>query len=201
MESQPPPLDYGTAAGRTPLAAAARWAVVGAVGFLVGLIVVSLIPANGIGRPEAERARCASNLREIGLTIQAYCDAHGGAFPGTLADLATSGDGLDPTVLVCPASTDTPATLPVTTAPTTRQVIAALAVPGHVSYVYCGLGWRDRAVPPDAVVAYEPLSHHGTGSNVLFGNGHVEWVATPRAARLIAAAAATTRPVSAATVP
>ena len=211
MEPQPPPLEYGRPTARNPLAAAGRWAAVIAAGLLIGLVIIVLLPADEFSRQTAERAQCASHLHQIGLAIHEYCDTHDGEFPGNLADAAASGDGLDPSVLVCPASTDTPAPLPTTTAPTTRQVMAALATPGHVSYVYRGRGWhdrswrdrgcRDRGLPADAVVAYEPVADHGTGSNVLFGDGHAEWIAMPHAARLIAATAATTRPVSAAAVP
>ena len=106
-----------------------------------------------------------------------------------------------PETLVSPMTADTAAVLPPGT--TTRQADAALAVPGHLSYVYRGRAdWTDAAVPADAIVAYEPLANHGgVGAHVLYGDGHVDFERQPRAGRLIAAAAATTRPVSAATVP
>ena len=57
-------------------------------------------------------------------------------------------------------------------------------------------------MPADAIVLCEPpANHNGDGGNVLFGDGHAEWIPQPRLGRLIAAATATTRPVSAATVP
>jgi type II secretory pathway pseudopilin PulG len=183
------------------LARLGRWVAVVTLGLIVGILLCSLIPANEFSKRTAERARCASNLHQIGLAIQEYYQSHGGNFPDTLAQIIAGPDGVDGTVLICPTSTDTPAAVPATTMPTTGQAIGALASAGHDSYVYCSCGWTDRSVPPDAIVAYEPVSHHGVGSYILFGDAHAEWISMPRAARLIAAATATTRPVSAAAVP
>ena len=109
---------------------------------------------------------------------------------------------IGPEVFTCPSSNDTAAVLPAMP-PTTQQAAAALAAPGHLSYVYFGhANWTDPIVPADAIVLSEPPSSHGNdGANFLYGDGHTDWVPMRRAARLIAAAAATTRPVSAASVP
>lgn len=42
---------------------------------------------------------------------------------------------------------------------------------------------------------YEPLSDHGTGMNVLFGNAHVEWLSPAQARPLLKQVAAGVRPV------
>jgi prepilin-type processing-associated H-X9-DG protein len=51
---------------------------------------------------------------------------------------------------------------------------------GHdhcLSYVYTGRGLTIATTPATAIVAYEPLDNHaGSGTNVLFGDGHVEWI-------------------------
>jgi prepilin-type processing-associated H-X9-DG protein len=149
---------------------------------------------------------CAGHEHEIALAILRYQEAHNGRYPASLAELLTQGN-TEPGTLVCPASNDDLPVLPEPPADGSgydaNAVAAALAVPGHLSYVYCGhADWVPGLVPQDAVVLYEPLTNHGgDGANVLYADGHSDWIEMPRAARLIAAAAATTRPVSAATVP
>ena len=188
-----PPLDY-CRSDRRPLRLAWVW---------VGLTLIGgflfLLPRGGKAINDGDRGESAANLQQIGLAIFLYRHDHGGRAPTTLADLVAD-EQLDPRLLVCPDSGDVPATLPSDT-PTTRQVAAALAAPGHVSYAYAGhTDWDEATTPADAILAYE-RTPQGWGRNVLFADGHVSCVPAARAARLIAAEAATTRPVSAATVP
>jgi prepilin-type processing-associated H-X9-DG protein len=43
--------------------------------------------------------------------------------------------------------------------------------------VYVGGGLNAKTVPATAVVAYERLeNHNGQGANVLYGDGHVEFI-------------------------
>ena len=203
----PPPLDYRTPPSPSSLARRlARPALIAtAVVVVAALVLLVLLRPAGRRGDESPRAQCASNLHQIGLGILLFQQDHGGHYPASLAELISAVQ-VGPEVLVCPSANDTPAVLPPPppgqTEPTTQAVAAALAVPGHVSYVYFGhADWTDAVIPPDAIIAAEPPSHHGgDGSTVLYGDGHADWQPTPRAARLIAAAAATTRPVSAATV-
>jgi prepilin-type N-terminal cleavage/methylation domain-containing protein/prepilin-type processing-associated H-X9-DG protein len=48
---------------------------------IIGLLVALLLPAVQAARATARRSHCASNMRQIGLAIQQYCDAHRGRFP------------------------------------------------------------------------------------------------------------------------
>ena len=151
------------------------------------------------GDPDRFAARCGSNLHSIGEGLLLYRNDHRGIYPSSWAE-AVAGGQIAPELLVCPATDDSPAVIPPGAG--VLMVAAALGRPGHVSYVYCARGWNQNDVRADAIVAYEPTSNHnGLGSEFLFGDDHVDWIDSPRAARLIAAAAATTRPVSAATVP
>lgn len=50
---------------------------------IIGVLAAILIPTVGAVRTQAKQARCASNLRQIGVAIAAYADAHRGAFPET----------------------------------------------------------------------------------------------------------------------
>jgi prepilin-type processing-associated H-X9-DG protein len=52
--------------------------------------------------------------------------------------------------------------------------------PGHkhcLSYVYAGGALTQDTAKEMTIVAYEPLENHdGAGTNVLFGDGHVEFI-------------------------
>ena len=53
--------------------------VVSIIAVLIGL----LLPAVQASRAAARRAQCASNLRQVGLAMGQFCDAHRGRFPDT----------------------------------------------------------------------------------------------------------------------
>ena len=48
---------------------------------VIGLLVALLLPAVQAAREAARRARCANNLKQLGLAIQGYCDADGALPP------------------------------------------------------------------------------------------------------------------------
>ena len=201
----PPRLDYRSPDLRndgTRRRAHGGAAAAAAAALLAGGVLVSLpwVFGRHVGCEIPSRVSCSSNLNQIELGILLFQQDHGGHYPASLADVLSAVE-IGPRPFVCPATADAPAA--VATPATTRQAAAALAVPGHLSYRYCGRAdWSDATVPADAVVAYEPLTNHdGDGSNILFGDGHVDWVPRARALRLTVAAAATPRPVSAASVP
>ena len=53
--------------------------VISIIAVLIGL----LLPAVQSAREAARRTQCASNLRQVGLAIGMFCDAHRGNFPDT----------------------------------------------------------------------------------------------------------------------
>src|SRR5688572_26282735 len=48
---------------------------------IIGVLVALLLPAVQAARAAARRSHCASNMRQIGLAIHQFCDAHRGRFP------------------------------------------------------------------------------------------------------------------------
>lgn len=53
---------------------------------VVGLLMALLLPALVVSVESARCTKCASNLRQIGMSIIQYCDLHDGAFPQTTHD-------------------------------------------------------------------------------------------------------------------
>jgi prepilin-type processing-associated H-X9-DG protein len=60
-------------------------------------------------------------------------------------------------------------------------IVQNLAGPHHLSYVYVGNGLTTSTVDGNTLVAYEPPDNHqGDGMNMLFGDGHCEWLTPDR---------------------
>jgi prepilin-type processing-associated H-X9-DG protein len=170
----------------------------------VALAILLVLPAMCGAREPANRIKCASNMKQIGLAAIMYANDHGGAFPDDLETILARED-LTPAVLNCPTTADTPAT-----GDTTQAMLEGFRKPGHVSYVYVGKGLTLKS-PPDAVVLYEPLSNHtndgmkvwserladrtGDGMNVLFTDGHVEWLGNEDGRTILSQAEAGVRPI------
>jgi len=152
---------------------------------IIALLISVVLPNMCRSREGANRVKCASNMKQIGLAAIMWAQDHGGKFPDDLDTLARQSD-LFPAVFNCPTSADTPA------GNSTKDLfVEDLHKPGHLSYVYVGKGLTTES-PPDTVVLYENLQNHNGGDmsvtsefkprpitdgmNVLFADGHVEWV-------------------------
>ena len=133
-----------------------------------------LLPAFGKARETANRAKCASNLRQIGLAILLYQNENSQQFPPDLATLGRN-ENLTFNVFCCPTTNDTPA-----------SSWDQLETGGHCSYTYIYPGPRARNLPSYEVVAHEKTGNHThDGENMLFGDGHVEWETTVNARQLL----------------
>jgi prepilin-type processing-associated H-X9-DG protein len=122
----------------------------------------------GPPRSEARRPSCESNLKQIGVALAMYADAHQGHLPSE--DGAKGLDYLrrenvlrNLTVFVCPSDT-------------TRRVAqqGELLAEGTCSYVYVPTAWQSGTDTP--VCWDKDGNHRGKGVNVLFNDCHVRWM-------------------------
>lgn len=143
----------------------------GGVGLLLAIIGVgsALLAPSYSSSCTSPRVRCAANLKQIGLAMQLYANENKGLYPPRPEDLLLTQD-ITTDIFVCPSTNDTWAT-----GATTQQAAANLSAGGHDSYIYLGAG-KNSNTPANVVLVYEPLQDHGNGMNVLFADGHVDFV-------------------------
>ncbi|MCY2952078.1 MAG: hypothetical protein NTU53_08885 [Planctomycetota bacterium] len=140
-----------------------------------------LLPAVSSARERAMRVKCMSNMIQIGRGIMLYANDNKGKFPADFGTLVTTAD-MHPEVFVCPGrGTGLPAGVAQNVRDPAKLAAAAKWVNEHADYVYVGAKLNNNA-PADVILAYEkPENHGGQGINMLFGDGHVEWVRMPAA--------------------
>jgi prepilin-type processing-associated H-X9-DG protein len=134
-----------------------------------------LLPALAKAREQGNRIKSASNLRQIGLMAMMYANENnrnGGKFPPTLAELVVKG-GASPDAFVSPRRDGTAPPHLLNADPAVR----GRWVEENSHYAYVGAGLTSAA-GPDVVLAYEKWEGLDDGINVLFADGHVEWLPT-----------------------
>lgn len=176
----------GMAAQRSaagPARGARGAAIFGAIVLLLVVGTALLLPTLCRSSEQANRVKCASNLRQIGMAMDDYAKTHGGKFPPDLQTLARDSD-LTSVAFVCPSSSDIPANIN-----KPSDWAEAFKPDSHeLSYVYVAGGLGPSDVNDQSVLAYEnPHNHLDEGMNILFGDFHVEWFPTKAAAEIIAA--------------
>jgi prepilin-type processing-associated H-X9-DG protein len=182
------PLDYATPS----LHKRRIWplvTVLSIAGFLIIFLGLSLSTPSLHSRDTAPRVKCGSNLRQIGQAMLLYANEHGGQYPDSFETVLSS-EEISADVFCCPSTSVRPAS-----GATTQATIANFGAGHHCSYCYVARGAIVKS-SPDIVLAYEPLSNHDDdGMNVLFNDGHVEFIAKPGAEALLKRMATTTQPV------
>lgn len=115
------------------------------------MLIAILLPSLSRARELSKRLVCASNLKAITTATELYLsDADMTSIP---LQLLIDEGYLEPRTTTCPAVRDIGS----------NYVILELAA--------------DPAADPRAVIAYEPKSNHGDeGGNVVFADGHVEFI-------------------------
>lgn len=117
------------------------------------LAAAVLMPSLSRAREKANRVKSASNLRQIGMVCLLHANDNRGAYPKDLLAAAVALD-VGREVFDSPLG-DAPG--------------------GDYAYLYFD-GLRDT-VGAEVVIAYDRASFdRGEGTNVLFGEGHVEWL-------------------------
>ena len=133
-------------------------------------IAAVLLPSMNRAQEMTNQMRSVSNLRQIGMCILLFSNENKGKYPDDLGELLKSQDvGME--VFVSPRTE--------TALPGNRVGMDAAAQAAWVNensdYVYLGKGMT-QGVNPETVVAYENSDRVEDGINLLFGDGHVEFL-------------------------
>lgn len=180
-----PPEPEGVTANPTP-----RLSTWNKVCIAVGIATIFLVfgsamlPEIGRSRPQANVIKCSSNLKQIGLAIQMYAADQADALPPDFATLVLTETDLLPHIFICASNDcpDAPASLPTTA--TTRQTASSIVEgTSTCSYFLCKFPGKTLSqLTPRHVLAYEKPLNHTTGANgmnVLFADGHTEFINAP----------------------
>jgi len=121
-------------------------------------------PSLAKARENAQRMACVSYLKQVGLATMIHADEHQGQLPPDLETLI-AGAKLPEKCLICPC------------------------LGTKDSYAYRGAGLTTKLQPqmtPQMILAHDRSANHkGQGRNVVFLDGHVEWVREERFQQLI----------------
>jgi prepilin-type processing-associated H-X9-DG protein len=140
------------------------------------MVVSILLPSLNRAREQANRIKSASNLRQIGQAVQMHANENKGRFPDDITELLKQE--------IPPEAFGNPRREGVTPPPGASPGQLAQWVRTSSEYVYTGKGknWR---MGPSEVLAYEKPDGLNDGINILFGDGHVEFVTMPMAQEMI----------------
>lgn len=143
------------------------------------LMASILLPSLNRARETANRVKCASNMRQIGMGILLYANDNKGKYPPDLGTILKTQD-ITGEVFVCVSGNNG---LPGNWG-TMAMDDRAKWIDANADYIYLGKG-MNAATGADTIVLHEKVQNHGQGMNMLFGDGHVEWMMMPQAMQMI----------------
>jgi predicted Zn finger-like uncharacterized protein/prepilin-type processing-associated H-X9-DG protein len=164
----------------------------GGIGLFAGPVLISiLLPALNHAREQANRIKCASNMRLLGQNMMMYANNNNGHFPDKLEDVLQIDPSIPPTTFVCPSDDKSPPS-----AASVQAEAHEISTGQHCSFIYVGKDLTTSA-SADTVLLYEPLTdHHSEGIYALFADGHVDWLKQSDARSVLDQQAAGKRPIT-----
>jgi prepilin-type processing-associated H-X9-DG protein len=130
-----------------------------------------LLPSLNRARETANRVKCGSNLRQMGQGMFLYSNEHKGKLPPDMGTIVLTQE-LGPEVFICPSGNNA---LPANWREMQPDEVAAW-INKNADYVYLGKG-KTNSESPETILIYEKTdAHGGDGMNILFGDGHVEFL-------------------------
>ena len=135
------------------------------------MMVSIMLPALNKAREQANRVKSASNLRQIGLGALMYADKQNGSLPPDLGTLFNSED-LPPAILINPRGKNS---LPPNIGSMSKEQLKQWADQSS-DYMWFGSG-KKNTDGANVLIASEKPEGMSDGVNMLFGDGHVEFVA------------------------
>jgi prepilin-type processing-associated H-X9-DG protein len=141
---------------------------------LLFILAVMAVPAvifvgARLVKPAYEKWACETNLKQIAAAVSQYSADHHGQYPDSFRTMLLH-SSISASAFICPATNQSPAN------GEDADKRAADLTRDHISYTYLGGTYSGATVKPGSVLAYEPLSNHGDGLHVLYGDGHVAWI-------------------------
>jgi prepilin-type processing-associated H-X9-DG protein len=145
------------------------------------MLISILLPALNKAREQARRVQSASNLRQIGLGALMYANAQpNGAFPRDLGAMLKEND-LSPRVFSNPRRSDDGVPAAILSGSKSQQ---ADWINQNSDYLWFGAGQKNTMTGEQVLGSEKPAGLQ-EGLNLLFGDGHVEFINMERAMQLI----------------
>ncbi|MDB5318618.1 MAG: hypothetical protein JWN40_249 [Phycisphaerales bacterium] len=143
------------------------------------LLVSILLPSLNRARETANRVKCGSDMRQIGMAIMLYANENKGKYPPDLGTLIKTQD-ITAEVFVCPSGNNQ-----FPRAANLAMDDQVKWVNEHSDYIYLGAGMNVTAGAETILLYEKPGAHGGQGMNILYGDGHAEFQQMPYAMQAI----------------